>query len=140
MDLNPKTDNQDGSRKRILLVDDNPSFAEILSLNLEAAGYQVVIAGDGLEALNLARKEHPDLILLDLMLPYMDGHKTCKLFKMDKGLKCVPVIMITSRNTDEDRAKALTVGADGFISKPAEIDTILTTVAQLISSPHHESL
>ena len=121
-------------KKRIMLVDDNPSYAEILSLNLESAGYEAIVAGDGLEALNSARNEHPDLILLDLMLPHLDGHRVCKLLKMDKKLKTIPVVIITSRDMDEDRVKAFKSGADGFISKPAEVNHILETIARLIPS------
>lgn len=117
-----------------MLVDDNPSFAEILSLNLESAGYEVVVVGDGLEALSTARNFYPDLILLDLMLPHLDGHKVCKLLKMEKDLKVIPVIMITSRDTDEDRIQALKSGADGFISKPAEVGYILSTIARFLES------
>lgn len=122
-----------GGEKKILLVDDNASYAEILSMNLESAGYRVQVVEDGLEALNRARQMHPDLILLDLMLPHLNGHKVCKLLKMDKTLQSIPVIMITSRDTREDRTVALQAGADGFLAKPVDSENVLHTLSRYLA-------
>jgi len=84
--------------RKILIVEDNIAFSNILRIRIEAKGYKTEIAHDGLEGLNLARQTSPDLILLDLMLPKMDGHKVCRLLKFDKNFQRVPIVILTSRD------------------------------------------
>ena len=115
-------------KKKILIVDDNTSYLDILSINLKSAGFDVVGISDGLEAVFKAKQEKPDLIILDLMLPHMDGHKVCRFIKHDRQLQNIPIVIITSRDTQEDSDKAKEGGADGFLTKPTTIDTILSEI------------
>lgn len=119
-------------KKKILIVDDNLSYLDILSINLRNAGFDIVGISDGLEAVYKAKQEKPDLIILDIMLPHMDGHKVCRLIKHDKQLQNIPIIIITSRDTQEDSEKAKEDGADGFLTKPTTIDTILAEIRKYI--------
>ncbi|MFH1484679.1 MAG: response regulator transcription factor, partial [Chloroflexota bacterium] len=101
--------------KRILVVDDDPKTAELVKLYLKREGHEVVTASDGTEALRLAQKTHPDLIVLDLMLPGMDGLEVCRTVR---GESEVPIIMLTARTTEQDRLRGLDLGADDYVTKP----------------------
>src|SRR3972149_717490 len=100
---------------RILLVDDEPRLIRLMRLNLEHAGYQVFEAGDGQRALDQLRDTLPDLILLDVMMPQLDGFETLKLIR---EISTVPVIMLTAKGEEEDRVRGLELGADDYIAKP----------------------
>lgn len=106
------------SPKRILLVDDEKDLVELVSRRLQAAGYEVVSAYDGREALDQVNRQKPDLILLDLMLPGMDGFKVCRLLKFSEGTKNIPVLIFSARCQQEDRQTAQECGADGYLTKP----------------------
>ncbi|MFC2002105.1 response regulator transcription factor [Chloroflexota bacterium] len=101
--------------KRVLVVDDDARTVELVKLYLNRDGYRVLTAYDGIEALRLAREGHPDLIVLDLMLPGMDGLEVCRTLR---GESDVPIIMLTARTTDEDKLTGLGVGADDYVTKP----------------------
>jgi len=101
--------------KRILVVDDDVKTVELVKLYLNRDGYQVFTAYDGLEALRLARESHPDLIVLDLMLPGLDGLEVCRTLRDESD---VPIIMLTARTTDQDRLTGLDLGADDYVTKP----------------------
>jgi len=103
------------SRQRVLVVDDDRRIVELLRLYLEQDGYWVLAAYDGLEALEMAREVRPDLILLDLMLPWMEGLDVCRILKAETE---VPVVMLTAKTTDEDKLAGLETGADDYITKP----------------------
>jgi len=100
---------------KILVVDDDPKIVELLRLYLANDGYSVLVAYDGLEALELARHKRPDLILLDLMLPGIDGLDVCRTLQSESD---VPIIMLTARTTDEDKLTGLELGADDYVTKP----------------------
>jgi len=100
---------------KILVVDDESKIVELVRLYLEKDGYRVLVAQDGLEALELARQKRPDLILLDLMLPAMDGLDVCRILQAESD---VPIIMLTARTTDADKLVGLELGADDYITKP----------------------
>ena len=100
---------------RILVVDDEPSIVDVLVYNLERANYQVSVARDGGEALDVARREQPDLIILDLMLPVLDGLDVCRTLRRERE---VPIIMLTARVEDTDRIVGLELGADDYVTKP----------------------
>jgi len=102
-------------RHKILVVDDDRKIVELIRLYLEKGGYCVLVAYSGLEALELARQKRPDLILLDLMLPEMDGLDVCRILQTESE---VPIIMLTARTTDEDKLAGLDLGADDYITKP----------------------
>ncbi|MFC2065856.1 response regulator transcription factor [Chloroflexota bacterium] len=101
--------------KRVLVVDDDARTVELVKLYLNRDGYRVITAHDGIEALRLAREWHPDLIVLDLMLPGMDGLEVCRTLR---GESDVPIIMLTAKTADEDKLTGLGLGADDYVTKP----------------------
>jgi DNA-binding response OmpR family regulator len=101
--------------RRILVVDDDVKTVELVKLYLNRDGYKVLTAYDGLEALNLARQSHPDLIVLDLMLPGCDGLEICRTLKNESD---IPIIMLTARTTEDDKLAGLNLGADDYMTKP----------------------
>jgi DNA-binding response OmpR family regulator len=103
------------ARKRILVVDDDAKTVELVKLYLSRDGYQVLIAYDGVEALRLARETRPDLIVLDLMLPDIDGVEVCRTLRRETD---IPVIMLTAKTTDQDKLTGLDSGADDYVTKP----------------------
>jgi DNA-binding response OmpR family regulator len=120
------------AEKRILVVEDEKDLVEILSVRLEASGYKVIAAYDGQEGLDKAKKEKPDLIILDLMLPKVDGYKVCCLLKFDEKYKKIPIIMFTARAQESDRKLGEEAGADGYITKPFEPKALLDKIAELL--------
>jgi DNA-binding response OmpR family regulator len=101
--------------RRILVVDDDKKIVELVSLYLRRDGYGVLTAYDGREALDLARLKQPDLIVLDLLLPELDGKDVCRLLRAESS---VPIIMLTARSTDDDKLSGLDLGADDYVTKP----------------------
>ena len=101
--------------KKVLVVDDDAKTVELVRLYLDREGYQVLIAYDGVEALRLARESYPDLIVLDLMLPDIDGLEVCRTLRRESD---VPIIMLTARTTDQDKLTGLDLGADDYVTKP----------------------
>ena len=118
--------------KTILVVEDEIQMAEMLKMRLEAHGYTVLTAADGMEGLNKAKKEKPDLILLDLMLPKLDGYQVCRILKFDKTLCKIPIVMLTALGKREDKEWGKKVRADGYITKPFEKDDLLDKIENLI--------
>ena len=119
-------------KKRILVVDDERELVEMLSLRLEANDYEVFTAYDGQEGLDQARKLKPDLILLDLMLPKLDGYKVCQMLKFDEKYKQIPVILFTARAQEADLKLGEEMGADAYLTKPFEPDILLGKIAELL--------
>ena len=101
--------------RRVLVVDDDTKTVELVKLYLNRDGYRVLTAYDGVEALRLAQEAHPDLIVLDLMLPGMNGLEVCQTIRADSD---VPVIMLTAKTTDQDKLNGLDIGADDYVTKP----------------------
>ena len=101
--------------KRVLVVDDDAKTVELVKLYLNRDGYRVLTAYDGIEALRLAREGHPELIVLDLMLPGIDGLEVCRTLRSESD---VPIIMLTARTTDQDKLTGLELGADDYMTKP----------------------
>ena len=116
------------SKKRILVVDDEVDLVETVRYSLELEGYDVLVAYNGEEALNQARKENPDLILLDLMLPKLDGYKVCRLLKFDERYKHIPILMLTAKTQEKDKATGMETGANEYITKPFEMDELMKKV------------
>ena len=128
-------------RKKILIVDDNRLNLEVLEAHISTDGYEALMAEDGYEALQLVESESPDLILLDVMMPGMDGYEVCGRLKKDCSTRIIPVIMVTVLEDDtENRIKAIEVGADDFIQKPVNRVELLARVRSLlrIKSLHDE--
>ncbi len=101
--------------EKVLVVDDEPSLVELVTYNLKRAGYETVTAGDGEEALQVAERENPDLVVLDLMLPKLDGFEVCKALRQ---VSAVPIVMLTARTDEVDRVVGLELGADDYVLKP----------------------
>jgi len=114
--------------KKILVVDDEVDLVETLRFPLEMEGYNVLVSYNGEDALNQARKEKPDLILLDLMLPKLDGYKVCRLLKFDERYKHIPILMLTAKTQEKDKVLGLETGADEYITKPFEMDYLMEKV------------
>ncbi|MDD5408580.1 MAG: response regulator [Candidatus Omnitrophica bacterium] len=118
--------------KKILLVDDEPHIITMLENRMKHEGYEVITASDGQQALLRAQKEKPDLIILDLMLPKLDGYKVCRMLKFDEKYKHIPIIMLSARAQETDKKMGETVGADGYITKPFEPQVLLGRIKDLI--------
>lgn len=119
-------------KKKILLAEDEKDMVYAVTLQLEASGFETIVADDGQKALEMARREKPDLIILDLMLPKMDGHKVCGLLKMDARYNKIPIIMFTARAQEEDVKLGKEVGADAYITKPFEPEGLLGKIRELL--------
>ena len=110
--------NSGSVRSKILVVDDEPEAVELLEFNLKQAGFDVATAADGAEALKKARASLPGLILLDLMLPEVDGLEVCKMLRRDPATAAIPVVMVTAKAEEIDRILGLELGADDYVTKP----------------------
>jgi len=106
------------AREKILLVEDEEEIQELVGYNLTKQGYQVIRASSGEEAMSLASAEMPDLILLDLMLPGVDGLEVCRSLKRDAALQAVPIVMLTAKGEETDVVTGLEMGADDYVAKP----------------------
>ena len=120
------------SQKKILVVDDEIAMTKVVEIRLRAAGYDVVLAHDGQEGLEKAKTENPDLMILDLMLPKMDGFKVCGLLKSDARYKKIPIIIYTARVQDSDQQLGKEVGADAYITKPFDPQVLLGKIKELL--------
>jgi len=118
--------------KRILLVDDEEQLLQLVKMRLEASSYEVLTASDGQEGLEKAQKEKPDLIILDLMLPRMDGYKVCAFLKRDRRFNNIPIIIFTARAQQSDAKLGEEVGANAYLTKPFEAQTLLAKVKELL--------
>lgn len=117
-----------GAKPRILVVDDEPDLVAVLRMGLSLEGFEVIEAADGAEGLKRAREDKPDLMLLDLMLPKMDGYQVCRSLKFDPRYKNLPILILSARPGDQDRRLALEMGADDFIHKPYDLKDLVTRI------------
>lgn len=118
--------------QKILVVDDEPDAVDLVQFNLSNAGYDVITAADGEEALKKARTYCPDLILLDVMLPEIDGLEVCKLLRRDAATSGIPIIMLTARAAEIDRILGLELGADDYVTKPFSPRELVLRVKNLL--------
>ena len=116
------------SQAKILVVDDEADLVETIRFSLELEGYNVLVATNGEEGLNLARQEKPDLILLDLMLPKLDGYKVCRLLKFDERHKHIPILMLTAKTQEKDKILGKETGANEYITKPFDMDELMAKI------------
>ncbi|MBN1913963.1 MAG: response regulator [Candidatus Omnitrophica bacterium] len=123
--------------KKILIVDDEVNITKVLASRLNASGYDSAVAYDGQEALDKVEAEKPDLIILDLMLPKIEGYRVCRLLKFDKKYQHIPIIIFTARAQPYEKTMAESVGADAYITKPFEPDILLKKIDELLY-PKHE--
>jgi DNA-binding response OmpR family regulator len=120
-------------KKKILIVEDDRQLEEVLKLRLLSEGFEVLSSYDGESGLAQARRQKPDLIILDLMLPKLDGYKVCRMLKFDKKYKNIPVILFTSRADEKDKELGLGVGADAYITKFLEPQILLDKIRELLN-------
>jgi DNA-binding response OmpR family regulator len=118
--------------QRILVVDDNPTNRDILDMRLKANGYEVLHAGDGEEALAAAIEHRPDLILLDVMMPKMNGIEVCRRLKADPALPFMPIVLVTARADSQDVVEGLEAGADEYLTKPVDQKALVARVKALL--------
>jgi DNA-binding response OmpR family regulator len=120
--------------KKILIVDDEPHIVKMVELRLKAHGYNVVAAYDGQEGLDKVKQEKPDLIILDLMLPKLDGYKVCDTLKADEECKDIPIVMLTASAELENVKSGLQKGADSYLTKPFKPETLLGIIEGLLGA------
>jgi DNA-binding response OmpR family regulator len=120
---------EEAERPKILVVEDEPVLLETLEYNLTRQGYVVLTASDGRKALQVARSEHPDMIILDLMLPGLDGIEVCRILRQEMS---VPVLMLTARTDEIDKIVGLEVGADDYMTKPFSMRELMARVKALL--------
>jgi DNA-binding response OmpR family regulator len=116
------------SPKKILIVDDEVDLVETVRFPLEMEGFNILVSYNGEDALSQARKEKPDLILLDLMLPKLDGYKVCRLLKFDERYRNIPILMLTAKTQEKDKALGMETGANEYITKPFDLDKLVEKV------------
>ena len=121
-------------QRRILLVEDNELNRDMLSRRLERKGFDVLMAADAKEGLSMARAQSPDLILMDMRLPDLDGWSATRQLKADDSTRQIPVIALTAHAMDRDRDLALAAGCDDFDTKPVELDRLIEKINALIKS------
>jgi len=122
----------ENSKKQILIIEDEPDIQELLSFNLDNNGYKVYTASNGEKGLEVARKEHPDLILLDLMLPGIHGLDVCRIIKSDQETSGISIIMLTALGQEEDIIKGLETGADDYVTKPFSLQVLEARIKSVL--------
>ena len=119
--------------KRVVVIEDNALFRQLLKARLESSGYETIAVEDGLEGLDIVRKERPDLVISDLMLPRMDGHKICRFLKFDRSCGNIPFVLLTSRETDDEADIAKHCGADAYLTKSMKMDSLMRIFQNLLN-------
>src|SRR4030042_3809880 len=119
-------------KKRILIIDDEPDFVRVVQLRLEAAGYVVLAAFDGVQGVSFSHKEKPDLIILDIMMPAMHGHRVCEALKKSSKTWTIPIIFLTAKGSKEDEELAYKLGAEHFLTKPYDPQVLLERIKKAL--------
>lgn len=119
--------------KKILVADDDIASTRLIATHLKENGYDVVTVSDGQEALRRARLDKPDLVILDLMLPKMDGYRVCRFLKSDDNYHQIPVVIFTSRLDSKSQKEAKEAQADAYLTKPFQLDVFLQTIKALLA-------
>ena len=120
--------------KKVLIVDDEKDLVDMLKLRIEAMGYEVYSAFDGQEGLAKAREIKPDLIVLDIMMPKMNGYEVCRFLKFDDEFKDIPIIMLTARGQEADKQLGEEVGADEYITKPFDSNELVEKIKSILEA------
>jgi DNA-binding response OmpR family regulator len=121
-------------KQRILLVDDEPSIVKMVGRRLEVEGFRVTVAGDGQEGLAKAQAEQPDLIILDLMLPKLNGYEMCTMLKQDIRYQKIPIILFTAKTQEKDEKLGMECGANAYVRKPFRAQELLDTIRKLLGA------
>lgn len=119
--------------KRILIVDEEGFFVAPIKMFLEKNGFETIVASDGISGLQKARKESPDLILLDLMLPGIDGFLVCRLLKFDEKYRHIPIVIISAKDSERDKKLGKECGADMYLTKPVDPRNVLKTIRNFLA-------
>ena len=120
------------AKAKILLVDDEPSIIKMVGKRLEVGGFEVLTASDGFDGLQKAQNEKPDLVILDLMLPKMDGYKVCMMLKRDTRYQKIPIILFTARAQTQDEKLGMECGANAYMKKPFKAQELLDQINVLL--------
>ena len=123
----------EGNGKKILIVDDEQDIVETLKFMLEAQGYECFCAYDGENGLNMAKEIMPDLMILDVMMPKINGYKISRLLKYDNKYKDIPIIMVTARSQEDDKLIGQETGVNEYITKPFELDEVIAKVNEYLA-------
>jgi len=118
--------------KKILIIEDDPNMRKLVKYNLEKEGYAVIPAESGNEGLRLARQEKPDLMVVDVLLPKMDGFTICRMLRYDEKFKHLPIILLTSQVTEKHKSTGKEVGGDVYLTKPYKPEVLLEKVRNLL--------
>ena len=118
---------------KILVIEDDPSAARLMVYALELEGFQVIAATDGLDGLKQAKEEEPDLIILDVMLPGLDGFEVCDRLRADSTTAQLPILILSAKAHEKDKLTGEQVGADQYIVKPADMDVVLAAVENMLN-------
>ena len=119
-------------KPRILLVDDEPSIVKMVGKRLEVEGFDVLVAMDGQEGLTKAQSEHPDLMILDLMLPKLNGYEVCTMLKQDTRYQKIPIVLFTAKAQDKDEKLGMECGANAYVKKPFRAQELLEKIRVLL--------
>jgi CheY-like chemotaxis protein len=125
-----------GEGRRLLVVEDNEMNRDMLSRRLERRGYEVICAVNGAEGVDMAKRERPDLVLMDLSMPVLDGWEATRLLKGDEATRRIPVIALTSRAMPGDREKAVEVGCDDYETKPLDFHRLIEKIEKHLTGAH----
>jgi DNA-binding response OmpR family regulator len=124
-------------RRFILIAEDEPDTANLLQFHLQRRGYHTNVASDGFNALNLTFERHPDLVILDLMLPKLHGFEVCRMLKASPSTREIPVFMLTAMASTESKVDGFSLGANDYMTKPFEIPELLARIESLLQRPHN---
>ena len=127
-------------KNRILIIEDESDIGELLEYNLQKEGYDTILANNGESGLKIARKEKPNLLILDLMLPGIDGLDVCRLIKSDSDIKDISIVMLTALGQEEDIVKGLESGADDYITKPFSFKVLIARIQSVLRRGQVEEL
>ena len=127
-------------KNRILIIEDESDIGELLEYNLQKEGYDTILANNGESGLEIARKEKPNLLILDLMLPGIDGLDVCRLIKSDSDIKDISIVMLTALGQEEDIVKGLESGADDYITKPFSFKVLIARIQSVLRRGQVEEL
>ena len=117
---------------KVLVVDDEVYILHILDFSLGAEGFDVITAADGEQALSRARSERPDLIVMDIMMPRLDGYETCQRLKTDPATKDIPILLLSARGREEDRKRGMEAGASDYMTKPFSPNKLIARVTEML--------
>jgi CheY-like chemotaxis protein len=122
----------DATEKRVLVADDDPVILRLIQVNLELEGYQVLTANNGEEAVETATAEHPDLVILDIMMPRMDGYQACEQLKSETATQDIPIVFLSAKAQQADIEKGKSFGVEEYLTKPFDPTELLAVVDRLV--------